>query len=150
MKNISLINLFKAYSQKPSKNNFYYKVIYKIKKIILIYKIIHKAKKSNLFKLLKEFRLLYLSLYGYKNVYNPQINIYEMFNTNCLDIYIKYNYIIRFRSNKDEQDYISIEDSYKNKVISEPLFIPPDDVENKIRWFIIGELVSILVAINEQ
>lgn len=95
----------------------------------------------HILELLKEFRIMYIGQFSNTKIYNPQIKVYEMIETNCLDIYIKYNYIIKFRYNADKT-FIAIEGNYPdaNKLLTDI----PFGIECEIRNFIKTEMDSIL------
>lgn len=94
-----------------------------------------------IFNLLKEFRIIYLALYGKNKTYNPLVSIYESLGYNCLDIYIKHKYVIKFRFNMEET-YITIDGKYPdaNKVLRDV----PEEIEKEIRHFIAEDIYDLL------
>lgn len=91
----------------------------------------------NIYSLLKEYRIMYLGLYGKNKTYNPLVSIYESLGYNCLDIYIKHKYVIKFRFNLEES-YISIDGKYPNG--NKVLRTIPEEIEEELRFFIIKDI----------
>lgn len=139
----SLQGLIKEYTELSKKNGIK-NIPFIIRKFIVENTIVNRARLLQLFELLKEFRILYLGLNN--NKYNPQVRAYTFSEYNCLEIYIKYNYIIKFNYNNSES-FIIIEGNYsKNNLLS--LEQVPYDIEKAIRKFVLKELIDLMNYID--
>ena len=141
----SLYVLIKEYSELSNSNN----PIRIFKKWVIEGKLIRRAHHLELFELLKEFRILFLGLFSHRKKYSPSVRAYEFMGYNCLEINIKYNYIIKFNYNKNDT-HILIEGSLSKEHSPLPLDKAPYDIEATLRRFIILELIDMMIYIEKS
>jgi len=100
-------------------------------------------------ELLKDFRVMLIGQFSRLNsaMYNRNIRWYEFERIHCLDIYVKYKYIIKFRYTTKEA-YITIEGNYPIQNTS-PTEIPKA-LETEIREIIHNEVTTIMNTIKQE
>ena len=135
----SLPELVHNYRMLPKKSLKSY-----IKKLIIQNRILNRIRNIDIFELVKEFKVVHIAQFGFNNTYNNQLSIFENLGYNCVDIYIKYNYIIKYRYNNYTK-FVSITGKYTGESYNE---IVPDDIEQITRKFIAYEILDILGYID--